>query len=169
MSGAEMAEYLTRRRYLVVSTARKDGRPHAALSAFVLGNERFWLPTMVGTARERNVRVSRYVSLVVAEGDSADHKAVLSEGPAEVASDVEEAVVDIWNSRHGELPDWADAWITVTPAKLFSYDARAPEHHLMGWTCETCGDTFMAHGSVDSVVCRSCGGSDVRPAAEPFL
>lgn len=168
MSGAGVAEYLSRRRYLVISTVRRTGRPHAALSAFVFGDGHFWLPTMAGTARERNVSASRYVSLVVAEGDNADHRAVLSEGPADVAAELDAAVVETWTSRHGDIPDWADAWITVGPTKLFSYDAGAPERELVGWTCESCGDTFTTHTG-EAPLCPSCGGGSARLAAEPFL
>lgn len=168
MNAAAVAEYLVQRRYLVVATVREDGRPHAALSAFAFASRRFWLPTMAGTARGRNVRAGRYVSLVVAEGEGSDHKAVLCEGPAELVADPDKGVVDAWSERHGSLPEWADAWIRVEPSKLFSYDAGAPERDLMGWTCEACGDTFTTNEG-DAEVCPSCGGSDLRAASEPFL
>lgn len=168
MNAAAVAEYLAQRRYLVVATVRKDGRPHAALSAFAFACRRFWLPTMAGTIRGRNVRAGRYVSLVVAEGEGSDHKAVLSEGPAQLVADLDEGVVEAWCERHGSLPEWADAWIRVEPSKLFSYDARALERELMGWTCEACGDTFTTH-SGQAPLCPSCGKDSVRIAAEPFL
>lgn len=168
MNAAAVAEYLAQRRYLVVATVRKDGRPHAALSAFAFTGRRFWLPTMAGTARERNVRTRRYVSLVVAEGEDSDHKAVLTEGPAELVADLDDAAVDAWCARHGSVPEWADAWITVEPSKLFSYDAGDPERKLMGWTCEACGDTFTTH-TRQAPRCPSCGKNSVRIAAEPFL
>lgn len=167
MSGAAVADYLSSRRYLAVATVRKDGRPHAALSAFLFSGERFWLPTTAGTARERNVRRSGYVSLVIAEGDGGDHRAVLSEGPAEVVPAVAAPVLEEWSQRHGEVPEWADSWIAVTPVKLFSYDAGLPEH-LVGWRCETCGDTFTAHGG-EEPNCPSCGSPSASVATEPFL
>lgn len=168
MSASDLAHYLARRRYLVIATVRKDGRPHAALSAFVFSGKSFWLPTMSGTARERNVRTTGFVSLVVAEGDGADHKAVLSEGPAEVLPGLEGSAAAAWSERHGDRPAWATAWIKVEPTKVFSYDAGAPEHVLVGWTCEACGDTFTTH-SGEAPRCPSCGGGSARVAAEPFL
>lgn len=168
MSGAALADYLARRSYLVMATVRSSGRPHAALSAFVFSNHNFWLPTMAGTARERNVRAVRAVSLVVAEGDDADHRAVLIEGSAEVLPEPTASALEQWTQRHEKLPDWADSWIKVAPAKLFSYDAALPEQELVGWTCETCGDTYTAHER-ESPRCPSCGGESARVAAEPFL
>lgn len=168
MSGAALADYLARRRYLVMATVRSSGRPHAALSAFVFSNHRFWLPTMAGTARERNVRAVRAVSLVVAEGDGADHRAVLIEGSAEVLLEAEASAAHYWTQRHDKPPDWADSWIKVAPTKLFSYDAALPAQELIGWTCELCGDTFTAH-SGEVPRCPSCGNAAARVATEPFL
>jgi len=168
MSGAAIAEYLASRRYLVVATTRADGRPHVAPSAFLLAAERFWLPVTAGTVRERNVRRSSYVSLVLAEGDDADHKAVLSEGPAEVVAAPEDRVAAEWTRRQGPLPEWATGWIVVSPEKLFTYDAGLPEAEVLGWTCEACGDSFTTHTG-EAPKCPSCGSGSARMAAEPFL
>ena len=43
-----------------------------------------------------------------------------------------------------------------------------PAGGLVGWTCESCGDTFTKH-TTDEPVCPSCGGRVARVAAEPFL
>ena len=168
MSGFAVAAYLARREYLVVATVRNSGRPHAALSAFVFTGEAFWLPTMAGTARERNVRASGHVSLVIAEGDGADHKAVLAEGAAEVRSEPEDPVVGAWTERHGKVPDWASAWIRVELSRVFSYDAGWPEDELVGWRCEGCGDTYTTHAG-EAPRCPSCGSGSARVATEPFL
>lgn len=167
MDAGGLSAYLDQRRYLMVSTVRPSGRPHVALSAFIFGAERFWMPTMKGTARARNLRHKPFASLAVAEGDGAAHRAVLSEGPATLVRRPEPEVVTAWEERDAELPEWADAWIELRPVKLLSYDAAAPAP-LVGWRCEACGDAFTSH-SVDDQRCPSCGSHRTSHATEPFL
>ena len=151
----------------MVSTVRPNGRPHVALSAFIFSGERFWMPTMGGTARARNLRHQPYAAVVVADGDGADHKAVLSEGAVALVPAPEPNAVTAWQERGAKLPEWADVWIELRPEKLFSYDAGAPEP-LVGWRCEACGDTFTSH-STDDQRCPSCGSHRTSHATEPFL
>src|SRR4051794_23167362 len=84
LSDAQLAAYLERRAFGVVGSTRTDGRPHAALSIYVRRDLTFWLPTMAGSVRERNLRSTPWLTLVVAEGDHPDHIAVIIEGPTEV-------------------------------------------------------------------------------------
>jgi hypothetical protein len=43
----------------------------------------FWLPTMVGSVRERNLRGTPWPTMVIVEGDYPEHTAVvIIEGPA---------------------------------------------------------------------------------------
>lgn len=168
MSGAAVAAYLSRRKYLVVATVRSNGRPHTSLSAFVFSGDAFWLPTMAGTARERNVRSGGYVSLVIAEGDDGDHKSVLAEGPAEIRTAPDAPAVAAWTEKHGKVPEWASAWIKVDPSKVFSYDAGLPEDELVGWRCESCGDTYTTHKG-EAPRCPTCDSGTARVATEPFL
>src|SRR5262249_12825202 len=42
LSAAQLASYLDRRVYAVVGSARADGRPHAAMSAYVRRGTTFW-------------------------------------------------------------------------------------------------------------------------------
>src|SRR5919106_764701 len=87
MSGPQIADYLARRRYLVLATARPDGRPHAAMSSYVLSGRAFWLPTDAGTARARNLEANPRASIVVTEGEESHHIVVLAEGSTEVVGD----------------------------------------------------------------------------------
>lgn len=167
MDAGGLSVYLEERRYLMVSTVRRSGKPHVALSAFVFQGERFWMPTMEGTARARNLAHRPYASLAVADGDGADHKAILAEGPVTLVPTPEPAAITAWEARDGKLPEWADTWIELRPQKLFSYDAGAPEP-LIGWRCEACGDAFTSH-SVDDQRCPSCGSHRTSHATEPFL
>lgn len=124
MSGADLLSVLSSPRYATVSTTRPDGRPHAAPCAFVLSGTSLWLPTVEGAVRLRNVRANPYAVLVVAEGVSETHLAIIAEGPVEVVdelpADVEPDVV----RQMERVPDWARAWIVLRPTRLLSYAAE---------------------------------------------
>jgi nitroimidazol reductase NimA-like FMN-containing flavoprotein (pyridoxamine 5'-phosphate oxidase superfamily) len=170
MSGLQIADYLARRRYLVLATARPDGRPHAAMSSYVLSGRVFWLPTDAGTARVRNLEANPRASIVVTEGEESHHVVVLAEGSTEVVGDEEASEGrSAWRVRFGRHPEWASSWITVAPDKLFSYAASgALEGELKMFRCRSCGDTFPAH-DLSAVNCPSCGGSVIETAGEPLL
>jgi general stress protein 26 len=117
LSAAQLTAYLDRRVYAVVGSARGDGRPHAAMSVYVRRGTTFWLPTMTGSVRERNLRRTPWLTMVVAEGDRADHIAVIIEGPAEVVAPSQ--VPD--DVRAAVTGDWVTAWIRLTAERLLSY------------------------------------------------
>jgi len=116
LTQAQLARYLDRRSYAVVSSARADGRPHAAPSLFYRRGTEFWLPTVAGSARERNVRAHPWLALTVTEGDDDEHVAVLIEGPAEAVGP--EAAPADFRGRPG---DWARVWLLLRAEKIFSY------------------------------------------------
>lgn len=122
MTGEQLAEYLERRTYALASTTRSDGRPHAAPTLFSVHAEAFWLPTVDGAVRLRNVQAHPWLALSVLEGEHDTHAAVLTEGPAEVLDSAPPAVRDITERRNqGGSLDWATAWIRVAPQRLFSF------------------------------------------------
>jgi len=120
LNAAQLASYLERRAFAVVGSTRADGRPHVAMSVFVRRGLTFWLPTMSGSVRERNLRGKPWLTLVIAEGDHAEHIAVLVEGPAQtVAPTVVPADV-----RGAVSGDWVSTWICLTAERLLSYAAE---------------------------------------------
>lgn len=122
MSGPQLAGYLSRRTYGLASSTRPDGRPHAAPTLFSVYGERFWLPTLAGAVRLRNVRAHPWLALSILEGEHDTHAAVLIEGPAEVLATVPEDVWSLTALRNGgDSLDWATAWLRVTPERLFSF------------------------------------------------
>ena len=117
LSAAQLAAYLDRREYAVVGSARADGWPHAAMSVFIRRDTTFWLPTMAGSVRERNIRGTGWLTMVVAEGDDGAHIAVLIEGPAETFTP-DKVPGDVRAAYKG---DWISAWIRLTAERLLSY------------------------------------------------
>src|SRR5262244_4010123 len=100
-----------------LGAARADGRPHAAMSLYVRRGTTFWLPTMAGSVRERNLRRTPWLTMVIAEGDHPVHIAVIAEGPAEVIAP-EQVPADV---RAAVSADWVSAWIRVTAERMLSY------------------------------------------------
>ena len=123
LSGEQLAAYLDRRDFAVVSSTRPDGRAHAAVSGFVRREDVFWLPTVAGSVRERNIRAHPWVSLVVTEGDHQSHIVVLLEGPAQILSNAD-APPEVASTLTGS---WVSCWIVLKPQRLLSY---ADEHAI---------------------------------------
>jgi hypothetical protein len=122
MTGPQLSEYLERRTYALASSTRPDGRAHAAPTLFSIYAEAFWLPTLSGAARVRNVRSHPWLALSILEGEHDTHAAVLTEGPAEVLATVPEPVRHTTKMRNaGGGLDWATVWLRVTPQRLFSF------------------------------------------------
>jgi general stress protein 26 len=117
LSAAQLAAYLDRRAFAVVGTTRADGRPHTAMSVYVRRGTTFWLPTMAGSVRERNLRGTPWLTMVIAEGDHPVHIAVIAEGPAEVVTQPE-VPSDV---RAAVTGDWVSEWIRLTAERLLSY------------------------------------------------
>jgi hypothetical protein len=120
LSGAQLASYLDRRAFAVIGSGRADGRPHAAMSVYFRRGVTFWLPTVAGSVRERNLRTTPWLTMVIAEGDHDEHIAVLIEGPAEILAPPQ-VPADV---RAAATGDWVSAWIRVTAERLLSYAAE---------------------------------------------
>jgi predicted pyridoxine 5'-phosphate oxidase superfamily flavin-nucleotide-binding protein len=108
LTGAQLAAYLDRRAFAVVGSARRDGRPHAVISAYIRRGTTFWLPAVEGSARERNVRAHPWLTLTVTEGDRGAHVVILVEGPAEVVP-----VAEVPEDVRAEVGDWAPVWLRM--------------------------------------------------------
>jgi general stress protein 26 len=120
LTGAQLSDYLDRRAFAVIGSARPDGRPHAAISSYVRRDATFWLPTVSGSVRERNVRAQPWVTLVITHGDRDEHVVVLIEGAAQAVTpaDVPEDV------RAQVSGDWVGSWLRVEAERLLSYAAE---------------------------------------------
>ncbi len=123
LSASQLVSYLDRRAFAVVGSTRPDGRPHAAMSSYVRRGSTFWLPTVAGAVRERNVRGQPWLTLVVAEGDREEHVVVSIEGPAELVSRGQ-VPADVRVAVDG---DWISSWIRLTAKRVLSYAAEAAD------------------------------------------
>ncbi|MEV0802703.1 pyridoxamine 5'-phosphate oxidase family protein [Kribbella sp. NPDC050281] len=122
MTGLQLAGYLERRSYALASSTRPDGRAHAAPTLYSIYAQAFWLPTVGGAVRLRNVQAHPWLALSVLEGDHDAHAAVLTEGPAEVLTTVPDDVWELTRRRNdGGSVEWATAWLRMTPQRLFSF------------------------------------------------
>ena len=121
LSAAQLASYLGRRKFAVVGSVRNDGRPHAAMSVYIRRGTTFWLPTMAGSVRERNLRRNPWLTMVIAENDHPEHIAVITEGTAEII-ELPDVPADVRAAMTG---DWVSAWIRVKAERLLSYADEA--------------------------------------------
>ncbi len=117
MTGGQLAGYLDRRAFAVVGSARPDGRPHAAMSSYVRQETSFWLPTVTGSVRERNVRGQPWMTMVVTQGDRDEHVVVIVEGPVTIVGPAD-VPADV-PSRIGG--DWVGVWLLLRAERLLSY------------------------------------------------
>jgi general stress protein 26 len=117
LTAAQLASYLDRRAFAIVGSTRADGRPHAAMSSYLRRDSTFWLPTVAGSVRERNLRGTPWLTMVITEGDRGEHVVVILEGPAEVIASAE--VPD--DVRSGAQGDWVNAWIRLKAERVLSY------------------------------------------------
>jgi predicted pyridoxine 5'-phosphate oxidase superfamily flavin-nucleotide-binding protein len=116
----QLAAYLDRRAFAVIGTRRPDGRPHAAMSSYVRRGREFWLPTVAGSVRERNLRAEPWMTMTVTDGDRDSHIVVLLEGPAEV---IAPAAVPA-EVRAAVTGEWVATWIRLTAQRLLSYSSE---------------------------------------------
>jgi hypothetical protein len=116
LSGERLDAYLDRHAFGVIGTCRPDGRPHATVATYIRQDAVFWLPTMAGTARVRNLHAQPWLTLTVSEGDKGgDHMVVLIEGPARVVPAAEVPADLLTRAPQGWI------WVRLTPERLLSY------------------------------------------------
>ena len=120
LSAGQLAGYLDRRAFAVIGSCRPDGRPHAAMSSYVRQGREFWLPTVAGSIRERNVRSRPWLTMTITEGDRGSHVVVLVEGPASVVAPAE-VPAEVLAAITG---DWVTVWIRLRAERLLSYAAK---------------------------------------------
>lgn len=126
LSPERLHGFLDRKKYAVLSTARPDGRPHAAMVAFCLRDGVFWLPSVTGSARLRNLAVEPWATLVVSEGEGEEHVAVVVEGDTLVHEEpgpvLDGFLRDAWTQKFGtDLTTWVGAVVELVPRKVLSH------------------------------------------------
>jgi PPOX class probable F420-dependent enzyme len=128
LQGAALREFLERKGYGMLATTRPDGRPHAAMVAFVVRDGRLYLPAMAGAVRIRNLERDPRASFVVSEGEGPDHRAVVIEGDVELVPDpaglLNAWLAEAWRAKFGsDLASWATEVAVLLPTRVLSHDA----------------------------------------------
>jgi hypothetical protein len=117
LDAAGLTRFLDRRMFAVISTTRANGRPHATISSYVRRGTIFWLPTLTGSVRERNIQRQPWASLVITEGDANEHVVVIIEGPTEIVAPADvPADVVATTSR-----SWVAVWFRLEAQRVLSY------------------------------------------------
>ncbi len=123
MTATELAAFLDERRYCVLATTTGKGRPQARPVAFTVFGDAFWFGTVAG-GRLRNLERTPWVSVVIAEGEGDEHRAVVADGPVILQGEPPDGLLDLWETRFGSRADWAVIWFELRPERLYSYDAQ---------------------------------------------
>ncbi len=123
MDGRTLREFLEQHTFCVFASTDAKGRPQARPVAFTVLGSSFWFATVAG-ARLRNVERNSWVSVVVAEGEGDEHRAMIVDGPVTISAGASEELLSAWRARHGNAAEWASAWLELAPARLMSYAAR---------------------------------------------
>jgi general stress protein 26 len=124
MDAAQLRLFLDQHHYCVLATTTARGHAQARPVAFTVVRASFWFASVAGS-RLRNLERTPWSSVAVTEGDRGSHQAVILEGRASVVGEPPDAVVNVWQNRHGSPAEWASAWFEIEPALLFSYQAAA--------------------------------------------
>ena len=124
MDRDELGSFLLARRYCVLATTTPRGRALARPVAFTVTGSAFWFATVRGS-RLRSLEHTPWGSIVVADGDVEDHRAVAADGPATIVDAPGDGLLSVWEARHGSRPEWAAAFFEIRPARLFSYSRAA--------------------------------------------
>jgi nitroimidazol reductase NimA-like FMN-containing flavoprotein (pyridoxamine 5'-phosphate oxidase superfamily) len=123
MDAAQLRSFLDGHRYCVLATTNAQRHPVARPVAFTVIGASFWFATVAGP-RLRNLERTPWASVVIAEGDAGEHRAVAIDGPATTVRRPSEQLLAAWEARHGSRAEWAAAWFEIQPARLISYSAK---------------------------------------------
>ncbi len=122
MDAAGLEAFFDERRYCVLATTTGKSRPQARPVAFAVFGDVFWFGTVAG-GRLRNLERRPWVSVVIADGERDEHRAVVVDGPVTLHHEPPEGLLDLWEARFGSRADWAVVWFELRPERLYSYDA----------------------------------------------
>jgi hypothetical protein len=89
----------------------------------VYGGGRFVLVCDSRWGEAWNLKRTPWGSVVVAEGDGSEHRAVATDGLVRIVDRPGEDLLAAWVARHGSAPEWAAAWFEIRPERLVSYSA----------------------------------------------
>ncbi len=120
MDAAALGAFLEERRVCVLATSTARGLAQARPLGFMVDDGAFWLATGAG-GRLRNLARTPWASLVVSDCEGALDRVVVADGPVRIVERPEGELLKRWRSRFERDPAWAEAWLELRPARLYSY------------------------------------------------
>jgi nitroimidazol reductase NimA-like FMN-containing flavoprotein (pyridoxamine 5'-phosphate oxidase superfamily) len=120
MGAVELEAFLAEKTYCVLATSTARGRPQARPVAFTALGDTIWFATVAG-GRLRNIERTPWVSVVIADGEGDEHRAVVADGPVAVIARPTVELLELWNRRFASRAEWAAVWFELRPERLFSY------------------------------------------------
>ncbi len=125
MAAAQLLSFCEGQRHCVLGVPVASGSPLLIPVSFHLAPPgTIWLPTGPGSVRLEALRKNPRAAVMIGQGVSDHHRAVLASGPVElVASSVLPArVAREAGEKLGDLR-WAEWWIRLMPNRLLGYEA----------------------------------------------
>lgn len=113
MDAEELGSFLDAHCYCVLATATSHRHPVARPVAFTVVGASFWFATVAGE-RLRNLEWTPW-SVVVADGDAGEHRAVAIDGPATITREPSVGLLAAWEARHGSRAEWAGRGLRSSP------------------------------------------------------
>jgi hypothetical protein len=125
-----VATFLGQQRFCVIATTSPAGNPRLVPGSFVsMEDGTFWLPTVAGAGRLRDVRTRPRAAVLVGQGVGSEHTLVMVNGLVELVESFElpAAVQAQARAKLGETA-WVGCWLRLRPERLLAYSAPTEEH-----------------------------------------
>lgn len=123
MTARQLRRFLASQRFCVLASTGGDGEPHLVPVSFLsTGDGRFWLPSVAGAVRLRDLQARPRLALIIGQGMGEAHRLVLANGSVEVvpSQDLPATVRGQAELKLGDVA-WAAWWLLLRPDRLVAY------------------------------------------------
>ena len=94
-----LSSFHEERHYGVLATTDAHGHAVARPVAYTVLGTSFWFATVAG-ARLRNLKPTPWASVVIEDGERAEHRAVAADGSVRITEQPAAQLLDVWQGRH---------------------------------------------------------------------